>query len=180
MATYERIANLKGPKGNGVTNPRVVGDNLVMDQMDGTEVSETGVVVGNVRGPQGPQGPAPTLAFSATAGGENLAPEAVTTKVTGGYKVELKNLKGRTPEITASAETVTGEATATASPTTNGAHINFGVPKGEKGDRGPIGATPKLAFSVLAGDPSLPPRGKDHRNPGWVCAGVHELARPAG
>ena len=45
------MGNLKGPRGNGVENPRIVGDNLVVDEVIQGVPGEK--VVGNVRGHDG-------------------------------------------------------------------------------------------------------------------------------
>ena len=164
MATYEKIANLKGPKGNGVGNPRIVGDNLVMDTYDGTEVAEQGKVVGNVRGPVGPKGPMPSLQVSAAAGGENLDPVAVVSDTPTGYSVELLNTKGRTPELSASV--VTGapgtDASVSVTNTDDGAELGFTLPRGDRGEVGPVGPKgpmPSLRAAVPdnGGSPSAAP-----------------------
>ena len=164
MATYEKIANLKGPKGNGVGNPRIVGDNLVVDTFDGTEVAEQGKVVGNVRGPVGPKGPMPSLQVSAAAGGEDADPVARVTDTPTGYSVELLNTKGRTPKVGASV--VTGapgtEASVSVSNTDDGAELGFTLPRGDRGEVGPVGPKgpmPSLRAAVPdnGGSPSAAP-----------------------
>lgn len=50
---YRSIANIKG---NGLENPRIVGDDLVIDEVNPSVGTVTPRTAGNVRGPQGVQG----------------------------------------------------------------------------------------------------------------------------
>ena len=143
----------------GIANPRLIGNNLVVDEMDGTEVVNADVVVGNVRGNKGDKGPMPTLVVTAEPGGEELQPVAAVSETPTGYRLALKNTKGRTPVITASAETSPAGSTAQvwATPTDAGTNLAFTVPRGDKGETGPVGPMPDLAFRTLANDPTLSP-----------------------
>lgn len=51
MSNDVAMGNLKGPRGNGIENPRIVGDNLVVDEVIQGVPGEK--VVGNVRGRDG-------------------------------------------------------------------------------------------------------------------------------
>lgn len=187
MATYEKIANLKGPKGNGVGNPRIVGDNLVVDTFDGTEVAEQGKVVGNVRGPVGPKGPMPSLQVSAAAGGEDADPVARVTDTPTGYAVELLNTKGRTPKVGASV--VTGapgtEASVAVTNTDKGADFEFTVPRGDRGEVGPVGPKgpmPSLRAAVPdnGGSPSAAPSVRVVDTDGGYALEFLDLKGPVG
>lgn len=187
MATYEKIANLKGPKGNGIGNPRIVGDNLVVDTFDGTEVAEQGKVVGNVRGPVGPKGPMPSLQVSAAAGGEDADPVARVTDTPTGYSVELLNTKGRTPKVGASV--VTGapgtEASVAVTDTDKGADFAFTVPRGDRGEVGPVGPKgpmPALRAAVPdnGGSPSAAPSVRVVDTEGGYALEFLDLKGPVG
>lgn len=165
MATYERIANLKGPRGHGIGNPRIVGDDLVVDVLDGTE--KTGdAVVGNVRGPQGDRGEqgatgergATGATPQVTATATTLPPgSAASVWVTGSAEEPVLELgiprgdvgaegpvgpRGPLPVVTATASTGApgSEAEVTATPTGDGVGLAFRVPRGD------VGAVPQLIF----------------------------------
>lgn len=121
---YEKIANLKGPKGNGVANPRLVGDDLVLDLVDGTVVTGQ-VTVGNVRGNTGARG-----ATGAT-GPTGPAPDMTVV-------VE---------SLAAGSEPTVWKSGTNAAPT-----ITLGIPDGEKGDQGVPGPVPQIQFSARALD----------------------------
>lgn len=184
---YVKVANLKGPKGNGVGNPRIIGDNLVMDTFDGTEVSEEGKVVGNVRGPVGPKGPMPSLQVSAAAGGEDLDPVAVVSDTPTGYSVELLNTKGRTPKVGASVTTGAPgtEASVAVTNTDEGADFEFTVPRGDRGEIGPVGPKgpmPELRASVPdnGGSPTAAPSVRVVDTDGGYALEFLDLKGPVG
>lgn len=141
MATYEKIANLKGPKGNGVTNPRLSGDSLVLDVMDGT-VKTGEVNLGSVRGLKGLGIANPRIV------GDNLVADLKDGDTTTGT-VTIGDVRGpvgpRGPLPTIAGTASTGDpgtpVQVTVTPTETGGAFAFRVPRGD------IGATPTLTFT---------------------------------
>ena len=74
MSNDVAMGNLKGPRGNGIENPRIVGDNLVVDEVIQGVPGEK--VVGHVRGQDGsnviPTATAINNALTADASAWNL------------------------------------------------------------------------------------------------------------
>lgn len=121
---WVKVANLKGPKGKGIANPKIVGDNLVVDLLDGPVVEQAAAIVGNVRGPVGPQG------IQGERGPVGLTPNMQMTGKTGDPGSEVTVWRTGTDE-----EPV----------------FEVMVPRGDQGEvgpQGPVGPMPKLAATA--------------------------------
>lgn len=160
---YEKIANLKGPKGLGVTNPRVDGNDLIFDLTDGTETVGT-VNVGNVRGARGiqgiqgddgPTGPAPQMMLQVEALPNGAAPTVwqsgtdeepvITLGIPSGDEGE-EGPAGPVPLITFSARALPSSAEPTVTRvggSDEAPAVEIGIPRGDEGDAGP---SPTLIF----------------------------------
>lgn len=121
---WVKVANLKGPKGKGIANPKIVGDNLVVDLLDGPVVEQAAAIVGNVRGPVGPQG------IQGERGPVGLTPNMQMTGKTGDPGSEVTVWRTGTDEQPM---------------------FEVMVPRGDQGEvgpQGPVGPMPKLAATA--------------------------------
>lgn len=138
------ITDLNGPEGLGVTNPRIVGDNLVVDRTRDGAVIEAAYVVGNTRGPVGVT-PVITVTVSGLAAGASPTVTKTGTAAAPSFALGIpkgdKGDTGSAPNLTATAAGLAAGASPTVSVTgTNPNYtLNLGIPKGDKGDKGDPG-----------------------------------------
>lgn len=98
----EQVELVEGP---GIRNPRVAGDNLIVDLTLNGQITQAGYVVGDVRGLGGPM---PTIEWSFETGPAGSDVSHTVTTIDGGYAVTVTVPRGDTgPATLAIDDTVT-------------------------------------------------------------------------
>lgn len=128
-----------------IVGGEVVGDNLILTQVDGATIN-----AGNVRGPVGPQGPRGEDGFVGSDGA-SAYDVAVENGFIGTEEEWLEYLRqgpaGRITIGSTAASEPGGAASVTNTGTDTDAILNFTLPRGEQGPQGIPGETQTIAYT---------------------------------